>query len=312
MSRLQIQIVVKNNEKTIDATLQSISSLNGQITIADLGSTDKTLEICQRYSCNVARVKEFDRSKIRNDLRKDDWNFYIEPWETLAYGFNEIKNIIKSNKRSSYFFQIIRSGTITKEIRLWSKNIEFCNPVYECLIDDKATNSGGIILSKSFGGSMSDVQIWKSKSPTSSEPYYYEACLLLSEGKYDDFLKTSNLYLFRDHKKVMPVTMIRYYCSLVNCHVKKDPIKAIQYLIPCITANPLMAEFWCLLGDIHYSLLKEYKKAYAFYDNAIFLGRKRLKSDLWPMEISKYSDYPEEMKKSCSNKISKTMFLGKG
>jgi hypothetical protein len=71
-----------------------------------------------------------------------------------------------------------------------------------------------------------------------------------------------------------------------------------------------MAEFWCLLGDIHYSLLKEYDKAYSFYDNAIFLGKKRLKSDLWPMEISKYSDYPEEMKKSCNNKINKTIFLG--
>ena len=36
-------------------------------------------------------------------------------------------------------------------------------------------------------------------------------------------------------------------------------------------------------------------KARAFYQNAIFLGRQRLRSDYWPLNYTKYKEYPEAM-----------------
>ena len=153
-------------------------------------------------------------------------------------------------------------------------------------------------------------QKWRNKEPASNEPYYYEACVLLSQMKYEEFLKLANIYLFREKKEVMPIIMTRYYSSMVYCHIKKDPNLAIRNLIPCLITKPLMAEFWCLLGDIYYKLLKKYSKATVFYDNALKLGKHRLQDDMWPMEIKKYRDYPNLMKRQCAHKIDRSEHFG--
>ncbi len=33
---------------------------------------------------------------------------------------------------------------------------------------------------------------WKAEKPLSPAPYYYHACVLLGQGKYDDFLKMAD------------------------------------------------------------------------------------------------------------------------
>lgn len=317
MKRITIQILTKNNEKNLKEAIESVLPLNPEILIGDFNSNDRTLNICKFYGCKILNCDIKNRSQIRNDLVQKsttDWQFHLEPWEVLSYGLEEIQNKIQDNKLESFYFQIFRNDTITKEIRLWNKkkNLIFYNPVYECLIDEKASLLNGAIFSK-FTKSEEIwklIQDWKKRMPAASEPYYYEACSLLADNKNDEFLRAAELYLFRDNIKVLPVTMMRYYCAMVYCHIKNDAITAVRYILPCIAAQPLMAEFWCLLGDIHYKLLKDYEKAYAFYDNAIKLGAKRT-IDQWPMEIKKYDEYPSEVKKSCVSKIKKTMFLGK-
>ena len=67
-----------------------------------------------------------------------------------------------------------------------------------------------------------------------------------------------------------------------------------------------MAEFWCLLGDIFYKI-KQYDKAVEFYDNARIIGQRRLMDSDWPMEISKYSSYPEKMIESSKEIIKNTV-----
>lgn len=319
MSDLTVQILTRNNEKTIKSTLDSILPLNGKIVVADFGSTDQTCRISELYGCDLIKFKNTpdDYSKIRNDLIKKSettWNFYIQPFEVLAYGCKEFKEIINQEKKGIYFTKVFRNDTIVKEIRLWSKDnlLQFTNPVFECL-SGNMTDSTAIIYSKiqnNYDEINQQVKNWKDKYPVSAEPYYYEACVLLSQGKYDEFIKTAEYYLFKDKNKIMPITMIRYYCSLVYCHIKKNPDLAARQIIPCIIANPLMAEFWCILGDIYYFHIKNYEKAIGFYDNALFLGSQRLKDDAWPMEIKKYEEYPQEMKKSCLVKIKKTVFFG--
>jgi len=318
MRDLTIQILTKNNEKTIKATLESILPLNARVFIIDCGSTDGTFKISQYYGCEVIKYTEKDYSKARNTLVKEsstNWHFVINPNETLSYGAKEIKEIVDKNKIGIYFLKIFNQDILTKEIRLWHKDakLEFVNPVYECLVSSEMKDSNAILYSKPMNIHDEMLQLvrnWKKDSPVSSSPHYYEACLLLSQGKYDEFIKAADLYLFKDKEKIMPITMMRYYCAWVYCHVKKNPDFASRNILPCIVANPLMAEFWCLLGDIYYLFVKDYNKAIGFYDNAIFLGGKRLNDDPWPMEIKKYKDYPQDMKKSCLMKIKKTVFYG--
>ncbi len=100
----------------------------------------------------------------------------------------------------------------------------------------------------------------------------------------------------------MPSIMNRYYYALI-CLQKTTKVKpTLQNLSVCLSVKPLMAEFWCLLGDVYYHRLRKFDFAKEFYENAILLGSRRLKLDKWPMDVSKYKDYPEKMINSC-NKI---------
>lgn len=96
----------------------------------------------------------------------------------------------------------------------------------------------------------------------------------------------------------MSAIMTNYYCSMVQCYIKKNYQEATRFLIPCLAVRPAMAEFWCLLGDIYYAD-NQNQKAKCFYENASILGTRRLKNDGWPMEISKYKTYPEKMIEAC-------------
>ena len=45
----------------------------------------------------------------------------------------------------------------------------------------------------------------------------------------------------------------------------------------------------------------KFEKAFHFYENAKFLGSRRLKNDDWPFDIDKYKIHPEKMMESCKN-----------
>ena len=87
--------------------------------------------------------------------------------------------------------------------------------------------------------------------------------------------------------------------------VENNTQEAIQNIVACLAENPLMAEFWCLLGDI-FTKISKFDKAIAFYENAIILGCRRQRLDFWPMHISKYGDYPQEMIEKCKKVLSNT------
>lgn len=312
MSDLTVQILVKNNEKVIQRTLNSIFALKPLILVGDLGCSDNTLNICRQFDATIVKADGVDRGKTRNGLLRDGWQMYVEPGEVLAYGDIKLQDLIKDH---GYYFQVFRGNIITKEIRLWhsSSGLSFKNPVYECVVDNKATDLNVVIYSQTSMNSqdrMEAIRKWKQNYPAASEPYYYEACLYLSQGKYDEFLKAAHNYLFRDNSKPMPITMTRYYCAMTYCHMMHDAPNAIKFILPCLVAKPLMAEFWCVLGDIYYALLKKYDKAKDFYDNAIELGSMRLKTDNWPLEVNKYKEYPEEMKAKCVKIMEQTTYFG--
>ena len=103
----------------------------------------------------------------------------------------------------------------------------------------------------------------------------------------------------------MSFYMTHYYLALVYCYVKKNYNKSLEHIFYCVIKNPTMAEFWCLIGDCFYKM-NLYEKAWNFYQNAKILGSRRLASCDWPMEMSKYNDYPEKMMESCKKIMDET------
>lgn len=298
--KITTQLLTKDNETTIAKTLSSVQDL-GNIVIGDLGSSDRTIEIAENMGAKVFKTIETNRSKIRNRLileSTDDWQFYIEPWEILTD-----KESLKGAAQGDCQHVLVMQGdTFTKELRLWKKSsgFKFVNPVYEHLNAEHGPVSNVIIYSKNSSPIfLEDLMRWKETDPAAAAPLYYQACINLSSGNYEQFIILANHYLFLEQKTIRPVLMTKYYLSIIECHQKKRANIALQHALECLAVKPLMAEFWCALADVYYFRIKDYNKAQQFYENAIELGSHRRQDDLWPIDISKYKKYPEQMILSC-------------
>lgn len=302
---LTIQIIVKNNEETIEHTLKSLLPLKSKILIGDLGCKDETISKCLQYEVEIIPVYlNNDFSKVRNCLLNHSdskWNMYVEPWEIIMNGHEAIQETLVG-PQIAYKLNLIQGDVITKQIRLWHNKtgLEFKNPVFETIKGEAKNISSYISVGPNKNSSiyLEFVEKWRDRYPLATEPIYYTAYSHLSGKNWDSFLNWAEMYLHQEKSDIMSVYMTHYYCSMVNCYIKKNYQKAIQHLFPCLIKQPTMSEFWCLLGDCYYAI-KDYEKSKSFYENALILGDKRLKDDGWPLEISKYKDYPKKMIESC-------------
>lgn len=295
---LTVQILINNNEKTIEKALKSILLLECDILVGNLGCNDRTPEICLDYGAIVTPLSLNDNfSKVRNNMIQEGWNLYLEPWEVLAVGHEKISEV---EKDGAYLFQVFQDNIITKQIRLWNNDIKFRNPVYEALDDNSATEMGCVIYSQArpITKKIEDIlDKWKKDNPTASEPLYYQTFDSLRTKNYDKFIASAEHYLLLDSTS-MSATVLRYYLATIELYHKKDAQKSVRNILCCLITNPLMAEFWCMLGDVYYKS-KKYANAKIYYENAILMGSRRSSKDKWPIEISKYKEYPTSMISNC-------------
>ena len=295
-----VQILTKNNANTILQVLQSVKPLNARILIGDLGSTDNTISLLENNGFAVIRYDTNDASFARNDLIKrsqTELQLYLNPWEVIAQGHEQLP---KAN--SNCYVTVLNDTVATKEIRIFNKGT-FVNPVYEYL-DAKATQEIGLVIyaihGPNFDQNLKIIEEWINAKPLSKEPYYYQSLTLLAQRRYEEFLTVSEHYMFLDKSSSIASTMNRYYFALVQIIHKKRVQSALKNINLCICIQPLMAEFWCLQGDVYYHLLRDYLRAKDYYEMAIILGNRRLTNDRWPMDVSKYKDYPTKMIESCN------------
>lgn len=307
---LTIHLLTKNNEKTIENTLKSIVNLKCPILVADIGSEDSTISLCKSFEAKIFKLPQLTRENARNyllDLSKTKNQMYLEPWETLISGHDKLRS-----QSGDYNFNIINGNVLTYEVRLWSTKAKFKNPVFEFL--DLESKTGLDINVYSSGNPntqdlLDEIDYWKKLEPFNPIPYYYQANVLLSQKKYEEFLKIAEHFMFLKQVQNRSLTLIRYYYAYVQLWIKKNAKPAIQNLLMCLSENPLMAEFWCSLGDVHYHLLDDYEKAREFYHNGLILGQHRIKYDGWPIDISKYKSHPSRMIDSCNKIINKQMYV---
>jgi tetratricopeptide (TPR) repeat protein len=207
-------------------------------------------------------------------------------------------------EKKSYTLQVVANGIVTKPIRIWhtSRNLAFFNPIYETVEDNNPGFLETILYADRVPAISDEAHIiaqWKKDKPLSPTPLYYEAYMHLNAKRYDNFIQSARAYLFKEQTGMTSV-MMRYYMASVYFYIKSDPKNATPLLLQCLVANPFMAEFWCLLGDILYQS-QQYAKAHEMYENAKIIGSRRLKSDPWPFHVVKYGEYPEKMMENCGN-----------
>ena len=295
MAKLPITVqILKTNEPINQDLLDSIKSSFDEVLIDD-GNTKS-------------------RSELRNQLvkqSKNDWQLTIEPWEIIPNEtLNGIQELITHDK--TFNFDVLNNNLITRDVRLWkkSKGFVFKNPLMEFLDCSHEVNSNLFIIEQSHKDNCESVDGWVKSHPNVPEPLYYKCLYHLKKQQWNLFNSTAEKYLFMSNKANRASVMIKYYLATVACHVLKDHNKAIKEILACIAVKPLMAEYWCLLGDIYYYIIKNYITAKRFYKNAMILGTKR-ETDSWPIEILKYDQYPQQMIDSC-NKIKLNSNYSKG
>jgi tetratricopeptide (TPR) repeat protein len=313
---LTINIVVKNNEETIESTLEQVHSICNKILIGDIGSSDKTISICKKYKkveiISVPFKSNFSESKNYMLEKNDSWVMFLEPYESIVSCPDNLEQML-NDESDSYRIKTINNDLITKDLRIWNirSGIKFKNPVFESAVSNDGTKNLDIfIASKKEYIDDEKIEIlkeWRSRNPTHSEPLYYLSCLNLLQKKWKNFINTGETYLYRNNNNKAPSLMTRYYLAMVKTYVKTeiDYEGSLKYIISCIAEKPLMAEFWCLLGDIFYKN-NELSKAKSIYQNALILGSRRIDNDELPIEISKYKNYPLKMIETCENIESKT------
>jgi tetratricopeptide (TPR) repeat protein len=297
-------MLIRNNVDKISRAIDSLQSLRPEFLIVNVGSQDGTGELCMRRGIrayNVGPVEDY--SSLRNQLTYQgayDWQFLLHPWEIISDA-NAIVEMLQGPPKV-FSFPVLNGNVVTYEPRLWhrSLNCKFKNPVFEHLDAEESTLSSIMILGDGrWLPDLKDIHKWKERRPASSEPVYYEACYHLAQNEWSEFLACSTKYLFGNNAASRSVITMKFHTAVVLCHIQKDANKAIKHILECLTVKPLMAEYWCLLGDVFYFLVGNYEKAKQFYLNAITLGSKRQEDDRWPIEFQKYRDYPKKMIGSC-------------
>ena len=302
---LTTQILVKNNEDTIEKCLNSVEDASSKIIIGDLGCDDKTIDICKKYKkIEIIKLKNIKNySEIRNEL-SSEFNFLINPWEYLAQGQDLIK-------QESCHVYILQNNIISKDLRFWTKE-KFKNPAYETIESETQNqNPNIIIVSKNPKDDLKEKEKilieWQKEKPFNLDVYYYLACCYLSMRNYEKFIINSNEYFLRENKINISYIMMKYYSAQV-CLFRNEIEKSIMDITECLVHRPQMSEFWCFLGDIYYKIL-EYKKSISFYENAKIIGKKRKSDDFYPIEIKKYKEYPEKMIKNIEEIIKKPYLI---
>ena len=298
---LTIQVLTRNNAKTISACLESAARVGGRVIVGDMGSSDDTPHIARSMGAELVAVGDGgDMSDVRNGLCSGGPNMYLEPWERIARGAEAVGSM-----EGSRSFYVVSGGYVSKQVRLWDRG-RFENPVFETVVGSGAVVDPSVVVVSegqpdNRGQNTEACRRWAARKPTSPDPYYYLACCLLAEGRGREFMVEATKYLNLASGRDDSQVLMNYYLARQE-FIEGDSRRAYQRAIECLFYHPSFAEFWCLLGDMLCSR-GEYRRAVEMYQNARIAGKRRRNDDSFPIEISKYESYPSLMEEKCRKAV---------
>lgn len=120
--KLSAVIITKNEEANIARCLESIKDLVTEIVIVDSKSTDRTIEICEKYNCNIFQIdwRGFGLAKrYAVDCAKNDWVLSIDADEEITPNLaNKISEVLKNTECNIY--------SIKRDSFYLGKKIKYC------------------------------------------------------------------------------------------------------------------------------------------------------------------------------------------
>lgn len=319
MGTLTVQMVTRDNEATVARAIRSAKELDAKVVVADLGSQDRTREVCRQLGAEVLAAQDGPRHLIRNrlaDRAGTDMILTLEPWEAVVSGHAVLVSAAAASRPTR--LMVASGGMVSKPVRLWDRRTQrFAQPVFEAVQPDA---DAGLCeaVAYSNGPPPGDAELrlarqWAADDPVSGDPEYCEAFCHLAAGRTDEFMRLTDTFLFKAGQKGgMTALSARYHRAWVCCYNRKNPQQALTELLVCASASPLHAEYWCLLGDVYYHLVRDFRRASEHYRNARLLGRHRDQADPWPIQPAKYDEYPDAMEHACQRAMSHDRMIRTG
>ncbi|MCF6268098.1 MAG: glycosyltransferase family 2 protein [Melioribacteraceae bacterium] len=104
-TKISVVIITKNEERNIERCLQSISWVD-EIVVVDSGSSDRTIEICEKYNCIIVKSAwlGFGRTKkLAVDSATNNWIFSIDSDEEVTEELKrKIQEVLRNPKFNGY------------------------------------------------------------------------------------------------------------------------------------------------------------------------------------------------------------------
>jgi len=292
---LSIGMMVKNEEKYLDKCLNALTpilnKLDCELIIVDTGSTDKTIEIAEKYTDNLYFHQWNNNfSEMRNitlSYCNGDWVFIIDGDEILEncddiISFFELKIYKKYNSASIYVENLsdLKDETnfsIFSSLRLFKKDKEFKyvnavhnQPLYKEPIKVLSTNC------KHYGYISTDKELMETKfkrtasilkSEIEKDPgsIYFLYQLSVSYGMHEEYDKAveyiqkaydSLIYKKEDKKKYIYI-----FPQICLCYFSiEDYVNVKKYANECLKYDSNLIDIYYYLG-IAFIQLKENKNA---------------------------------------------------
>ncbi len=113
MSSLSVAMIVKNEEQFLEKVIQNVQPVADEIVIADTGSTDRTIDIINKYKLRLFHFQwNSDEAQARNftiSKCKSDWILFIDSDEFIDIrDYDKIRHLISLKNKYIAYSVIIR------------------------------------------------------------------------------------------------------------------------------------------------------------------------------------------------------------
>ena len=287
--------IVKNEEHNIAKSIESIKEGVDNIIIVDTGSTDNTIEICEKLGCRVVNyVWENDFSKARNFALSQtdaDWILFLDADEYFETPLdNTFKNYIQGlNDNNVDMIRILTYNIDTAKnttlstvygLKLFKNtpDIYYIRPIHEYLTFSKEKVNCGLLtqcplIHTGYSSNIlktkpeRNVEILENKKDKDTMDYYYLVRENLSLRRYKDAEKYLDMFFKQSdcQEKINNMDigyMIYSYKYMLMCNNTKYSITDIEnFLLETIEKYNIPDFHYhlgCLFLNKNFAKSKEY------------------------------------------------------
>jgi tetratricopeptide (TPR) repeat protein len=140
-ARLSLCMIVRNEEEALPECLSSVQGLVDELIVVDTGSTDRTIEIAERFGAKVRRFDWIDDfSAARNESIKHaagDWILWLDADDRLPQKYHAaIRRLLSFPKDRAFYFRLENVGgdeSICYQLRMFPNlpGVRYTMPVHE-------------------------------------------------------------------------------------------------------------------------------------------------------------------------------------